>query len=81
MVQSVRYVTDANGNRVGVLLDLKTYAQLSHSSSDPDLLLELTIEELTALAHNQLSLGTQAQLDQLLERNAARSLTPDEATT
>jgi hypothetical protein len=47
MLEKVRYVTDEQGERVGVLLDLAEYRQLTDSlASDPDFLIGLSQAEL-----------------------------------
>ncbi|WP_228057982.1 MULTISPECIES: hypothetical protein [unclassified Nostoc] len=49
MSDSVQYVTNAQGNKVGVLLDLETYQQLANISIDSELLIGLSLDELQAL--------------------------------
>ncbi|WP_258169694.1 hypothetical protein [Nostoc sp. 'Peltigera membranacea cyanobiont' N6] len=46
MSDSVQYVTNAQGDKVGVLLDLETYQQLTNLSIDPELLIGLSQDEL-----------------------------------
>jgi hypothetical protein len=61
------------------LLDLKTYQQLLVPlGSDPDLLVDLSAEELQALAESTLALTTQTQLDNLLAQHAVHQLSADE---
>jgi hypothetical protein len=56
MSDVVQYVTNQQGERVGVLLDLETYHRLVNSAaSDAELLTELSMEELKALADSQLA--------------------------
>ena len=69
MSQSIQYITNEVGSRVGVLLDIDTYKQLTAEQQDPELLPSLSQEELTALAESTLSTVTLAKLDQLLNRN------------
>lgn len=81
MSEAVQYVTNQQGERVGVLLDLETYHRLANASaSDEDLLTGLSLEELQALADSQLASTEQVQLGELLTQNADRQL-PPEATT
>lgn len=75
MLEQVRYITDENGNQVGVLLDISMYRRLvAFKTNDPDLLIDLSKEELEALASSQLAPESQAQLDDLLARNQDRQL-------
>ena len=76
---SLQYITNQQGDRIGVLLDLDTYQRLTTlSEPDPDLLTGLTHEELQALAESVLAPAAQAQLSDLLNRNAANQLSSDE---
>jgi len=81
MVQDVRYVTDEAGERVAVLLDLATYHKLTAARSDPELLTGLSHDELVALAETALSLSTQNQLHDLLNRNVEGELPADDVAT
>lgn len=82
MSESVRYITNQQGERVGVVLDLETYAQLTNlSSSDTELLIGLSLDELQALANTRLASIAQVQLDQLLTQNAENQLSASETTT
>lgn len=78
MSQNVQYITNEVGARVGVLLDLDTYRQLTAREQDPELLSSLSYEELLALAESKLSSDTQAQLDELLHRNRENQLSAAE---
>lgn len=78
MSKSLQYITNQQGERVGVLLDLETYDQLTtRSVADVELLADLSREELQALAESSLASASQAQLDELLDRNAKNQLTVD----
>jgi hypothetical protein len=66
MSDSVQYVTNAEGKKVGVLLDLETYQQLTNLSVDSELLIGLNLDELQALAESYLSPKAQIQLQELL---------------
>ncbi|HIK06802.1 MAG TPA: hypothetical protein IGS40_19265 [Trichormus sp. M33_DOE_039] len=80
MSESVQYITNQQGDRVGVLLDLETYNQLTNQSlADAEILTGLSLEELTALAESTLSPQTQAQLDELLAKSDENQLSDDEA--
>lgn len=79
MSQSVQYVTNQQGERVGVLLDLETYHKLTNASTaDVDILTGLSLNELQALAETALALRDQAQLDDLLARMAENQLSLDD---
>lgn len=78
MSTSVQYVTNQQGEQVGVLLDLETYAQLTTTVADVELLANLSQDELQALAESMLASASQAQLDELLARNTQNQLTADE---
>jgi hypothetical protein len=78
MSEPLQYVTDRNGERVGVLLDLETYQQLTHLSSDEEILTGLSLEELQALSESMLSPKTQVELNDLLERNFDNILSIEE---
>ncbi|MBO3458769.1 hypothetical protein G7B40_016445 [Aetokthonos hydrillicola Thurmond2011] len=79
MYQSVQYITNQQGERVGVVLDLETYHQLTNpSTADPEILNNLSFEELQALATSVLSPPEQTQLSDLLARNAQNELSSDE---
>ena len=81
MSEAVQYVTNQQGERVGVLLDLETYYRLTNSAaSDEELLTGLSLEELQALANSQLASVEQTQLGELLTQNAEGQL-PDDATS
>ncbi|MGG6237003.1 hypothetical protein ACQ4N7_00055 [Nodosilinea sp. AN01ver1] len=78
MAQNVQYITNEAGDRVGVVLDIGTYQQLTAGDHDPELLINLSVEELAALAESSLSPASQAELDDLLARNAASQLLEEE---
>jgi hypothetical protein len=71
MSETVQYITNQQGERVGVLLDLETYHRLVNgSASDEELLTGLSLEELQALINSQLASTEQTQLSELLTQNA-----------
>jgi hypothetical protein len=79
MSESMRYITNEQGDRVGVLLDLETYQRLvTPLPLDEDCLVGLSQPELQALASCKLSPSEQARLDDLLSRNSESALSPDE---
>ncbi len=81
MSEAVQYVTNQQGERVGVLVDLETYHRLANASAaDEDLLTELSLEELQALADSQLASAEQFQLGKLLTQNAEVQLPPELTT-
>jgi hypothetical protein len=75
MSEPVRYITDEQGNRVGVVLDFERYPYLaSPLALDTNCLVGLSTEELQALANCRLTSGDQARLNDLLERNSEPQL-------
>ena len=79
MAQYAQYVTDEQGARIGVLLDMEAYHKLAIPlNSDPDYLSDLNIDELQALAEIQIAITSQSQLDELLIKNAESQLSADE---
>jgi len=81
MSESVQYITNAQGEKVGVLLNLETYQQLTNLSLDSELLIGLSIDELQALAESSLFPKTQMQLQELLIKNSQNQLSKVEAET
>ncbi|HEY9624351.1 MAG TPA: hypothetical protein V6C78_28605 [Crinalium sp.] len=82
MSEAVQYITNQQGERVGVLLDLETYHRLANSAaSDEELLIGLSLEELQALANSQLASAEQTQLGELLTQNAEGQLSADATST
>ncbi len=77
MSESVQYITNQQGERVGVLLDLDTYHRLVSLPSD-DEMSGLSLDELQALADSMLAPTAQTQLNELLARNADNQLSADE---
>jgi hypothetical protein len=79
MPERVRYITNEQGERVGVLLDLDDYRRLKNqAATDPELLVDLSQAELQALAQSVLAPAAQTCLDELLARNAETQLSPEE---
>ncbi len=79
MSEPVQYITNQQGERVGVLLDWQTYARFSQLLVlDEECLGGLSLDELEALASCKLALADQARLDDLVARNAESLLHPDE---
>lgn len=79
MPEQMRYITNEQGERIGVLLDLETYHWLTHAASvDTDCLIGLNQAELQALAESMLAPAAQARLDELLACNAETQLGEDE---
>lgn len=82
MSEAVQYVTNQQGERVGVLLDLDTYQRLDNAAvTDEELLAELSLEELQALASSRLASVEQTQLDELLAQNAEEQLSVEAMAT
>ena len=66
MAESTQYLTNNQGERIGVFLDLETYHKLMDQSVvDFELLSNLSLDELQALADINLSINTQTELDDL----------------
>jgi hypothetical protein len=77
--EQMRYMTNEQGERVGVLLDLETYDRLTHLSGlDTECLIDLNQSELQALAESMLAPAAQSRLDALLARNAETDLCANE---
>jgi hypothetical protein len=80
MSTQVCYVTNNEGERVGVLLDLDVYRQLTgQANADPDLLSGLDRAALQALAEGMLAPAVQTRLNEMLARNAESQLSEDES--
>ncbi|MFN6563256.1 MAG: hypothetical protein RMY28_026165 [Nostoc sp. ChiSLP01] len=79
MSDSIQYVTNSQGEKVGVVLDLETYQQLANLSIDPELLIGLSVDELQALAESSLFPKTQIQLQELLNKNTENHLSNEES--
>src|SRR5262245_29721671 len=79
MSEPLGYITNEQGERVGVLLDVEEYRRLvSPMVTDSDLLVGLSQAELQALAQSALAPVDQARLDDLLARHAETQLPPEE---
>ena len=79
MSEQVRYITNEQGERVGVLLDLEAYNRLANPLAlDEECLIGLSRDELQALADSMLAASAQNQLNDLLVRNAKSQLCADE---
>lgn len=71
-----QFITNEQGERIGVILDLPTYHQLVHE--DPELLKDLNEAELKALANSKLSSEAQARLEALQSKQVKDELTESE---
>lgn len=79
-MENIQYVTDDQGSQVGVILNLDDYRKLvAKPLSDPELLTDLSHDELEALADSRLTPAEQERLDTLLARNNADENTNDES--
>ena len=79
MSELVQYVTNQQGERVGVLLDWHTYSRLVNPLAlDEECLLGLSVDDLKALASCKLAVAEQTCLDDLVARNAESLLGADE---
>jgi len=75
----VQYVTNEQGQRTGVLLDVAAYQRLiGQKTGDPDLLTNMSRAELEALAASRLAVASQTRLDGLLAQQNAGTLNQDE---
>jgi hypothetical protein len=81
MSESVQHITNAQGEKAGVLLNLETYQKLTNLSADTELLIGLSLDELQALVETSLSPKTQTQLDKLLMKNSENQLSNEEFET
>jgi len=83
MSEAVQYLTNQKGEQVGVFLDLETYHRLTQvsTSNDQELLTDLSLEELQALANSQLASTEQVELEQLLTHNAEEQLSAEATET
>jgi hypothetical protein len=79
MSELVQYVTNQQGDRVGVLLDWDTYSRLVNPLElDAECLLGLNVDDLKALASCKLAVTEQTRLDDLVARNAESLLSAEE---
>lgn len=79
MLTQLQYITNEQGEQVGVVLDIKTYQQLTNQlPPDPDILVGLSQAELEALAESVLAPPAQTRLDLLLSQNAENRLSAEE---
>ena len=77
----MQYITNEQGERVGVLLDLNTYSRLFNQLElDQDCLKGLNVDELEALASCKLAVTEQNRLDDLVARNTELPLSHEEIT-
>ena len=75
----MRYITNEQGERVGILLDLAAYHRLANPlAMDEECLIGLSQDELQALADSMLAPAAQHQLDDMLVQNAESQLSGDE---
>ncbi|MEH1778475.1 MAG: hypothetical protein V7K67_01665 [Nostoc sp.] len=75
MSEQMRYITNEQGERIGVLLDLETYHWLTHAAGvDTDCLIGLNRAELQALAESMVAPAAQTRLDELLARHTETKL-------
>jgi hypothetical protein len=75
----VQYLTNEQGQRVGVLLDVAVYQHLiQQKTTDPDLLTAMSHAELEALAASQLAPVAQMRVDDLLAQQQTAVLTTAE---
>jgi hypothetical protein len=76
----VQYVTNEQGRRTGVLLDVAAYQRLvGQKPADPDLLTDMSRAELEVLASSRLALTAQVRLTELLRRQEEGTLSDIES--
>jgi hypothetical protein len=74
-----RFITDPNGKRVEVILDLESYQKFLQSQmQDENLLIGVSDAELRALAKGKLATDEQERLSNLIRREKAGDLSPEE---
>jgi hypothetical protein len=79
-VMQIQYITNEQGQKTGVLLDVATYQQLlERKPTDPDLLVGISEAELEALATSQLAPASQLLLAELLAKQKDDTLTAAES--
>lgn len=79
MAESVQYITNEQGERVAVLLDLALYNRLaSLIPADAECLVGLSRDELRALANGKLAAADQSRLDELVASNEELPLSGEE---
>ncbi len=79
MSNPVQYVTNEQGERVGVVLDWNTYSRIANPLGlDEECLVGLSVDELKALASCKLALADQTRLDDLVTRNTESLLCAEE---
>ncbi|MEY2976316.1 MAG: hypothetical protein ACO3NK_15235 [Prochlorotrichaceae cyanobacterium] len=76
--ETLQYITNAQGDRVGVVVPWETYTQLFPASPDPDYIPGLSHQELQALAQCKLASDEQQRLDDLLNRQNQNLLSAEE---
>lgn len=81
MTNAVQYITNEQGERIGVVLDLETYQRLARAQTPEtsELLLNLSLDELEALANSALAANDQQYLDSLLAKNKESQLSEEES--
>ena len=79
MNNQARFITDEQGEQIGVLLSISEYRRLTGAAPhDPELLVGMSVEELNALSEMKLTIPDQVRLDGLLTRNHEGQLPPEE---
>ncbi|NET32940.1 MAG: hypothetical protein F6K19_13135 [Cyanothece sp. SIO1E1] len=78
---AVQYITNEQGERVGVVLDLETYQRLNRAQTPEtsELLQNLSLDELDALANSALVASDQQYLDSLLAKNKESQLSEEKS--
>jgi len=81
MSENIQYIINKQGERIRVSLDIQAYQKLVNSLiADSECLINLNLEELSALANSKLAPTSQSRLDELLALNTESQLLPDMVT-
>ena len=78
MPETLQYITNEQGDRIGVVLDWNTYSRIA-PALDPEYLVGLTVDELKVLASCKLALNEQDRLDRLIDQNTEDLLSEGES--
>jgi hypothetical protein len=78
---TIHYITNEQGERVGVVLDWQVYSQLIGSlTANEECLVGMSVQELEALASCKLASSEQHHLNDLITRHSESTLSADEMT-
>jgi hypothetical protein len=77
-MDEIQYLTNDQGDRVGVVLSVEMFDRFQSLASDPNCLVGMSLGELQALSDCRLTVAEQGQLKELLEGNSSGSLSSEE---